>query len=173
MGFKGAGKHFESTWTRFKVVWFYNNISLSLVKNYKSCQLFLLKNIWDIITVWPDTVTLILIISITGMVHWYWSRSSASKCYIFIVMFWRIVQHQARSQKILLGGSFEDNVDLFLLQPFSQPQSRSSWWAYILWCVHSPHSQGLVNPLIDHVYSWNIHKKPTITVNWSFQTIIN
>ena len=33
---------------------------------------------------------------------------------------------QARSQKILLGGSFEGNVDLFLLQRFSQPQSRSS-----------------------------------------------
>ena len=26
---------------------------------------------------------------------------------------------QARSQKILLGGSFEGNVALFLLQPFS------------------------------------------------------
>ena len=39
----------------------------------------------------------------------------------------------------------------------------------ILWCVHNPHSWGLVNPSIDHVYSWNIHKKPTITVSLSFQ----
>ena len=72
---------------------FYSNISLSLLKNYKSYHLFLLKSFWDIITVWPDIVTLILIISIKGTMHWYWSRSSASKHYIFIVTFWHIVQH--------------------------------------------------------------------------------
>ena len=75
---------------------------------------------------------------------------------------------QAHSQKILLGCSFKGNVDVFLLQPFSQPQSRRSWWAYILWCVRRPHLWRLVNPSIDNMYSWNIHKKPTIKV-LSFQ----
>ena len=32
-----------------------------------------------------------------------------------------VVEMQARGQKILLGDSFEENVDLFLLQPFSEP----------------------------------------------------
>ena len=42
---------------------------------------------------------------------------------------------QACSQKFLLKGSFEGNVDFFLLQPTS-PESVEE----VIWCVHSPHS---------------------------------
>ena len=46
----------------------------------------------------------------------------------------------------MLGGSFEGNVD-FSIQPttvqeqltFSQPQSRSSWQAYMFYGMHIAH----------------------------------
>ena len=51
----------------------------------------------------------------------------------------------------------------------SHSPGAGGWWAYILRLVHSPHSWWLVNPLINNVYSSNIHKKHRIKVNLSFQ----
>ena len=36
---------------------------------------------------------------------------------LYALTFILVITHQARSQKILLGGSFEEYVDLLLLQP--------------------------------------------------------
>ena len=54
---------------------------------------------------------------------WLFYQSALINNYIltlnYFQMFYKIIFLQARSQKILLEGSFEGNVDLFLLQPFS------------------------------------------------------
>ena len=57
--------------------------------------------------------TVLMGVTLLPHLHCYWLWSTN---------YYLGVPHiQARSQKILLGGSFEGNVDLFLLQPFSRP----------------------------------------------------
>ena len=71
-----------------------------------------------------------------------------------------VLQDQARSQKIPLGLLLKEMWTFSYWCHSANYSPGAVRWAYILWCAHSSHSWGPVNPSIDHVYSWNIHKNP-------------
>ena len=57
------------------------------------------------------------------------------KCLTIRISSIQTLTKEACSQKIMLRGSFEGNVDLFLLQPFSLLQSRSSYMMSLYFMV--------------------------------------